>query len=451
MNAHAPAVEERALVGCILTSGDNFLEFQHRLDAEAFTDPHARQAFAACLAVAKTKPVVGRALVLTELVRTSLNIPEEGWDAWLSAAGEMGRGRKQMASLFGHVADRQAARNLAAAALEAQVEVAQYQHGEPGEFERVREACAGHFMRAADPDAATEPTFSGDFATELQAMLDPAMAEEVQRANIRTGFTDLDSMIEGLQKKRLGILAARPGVGKTLVGLQFALNASTQGHSAIFFSCEMSAQEMTLRCMSNISRVSYSRLSRCELTDDDRDRLLSCARDNHAASKLTIVEKPRATLSYIRSRIHRYEHEFGAMPDMIVVDYIGVMTYEGKEDQHRLKIAAIVQGLKAMAMQLEIAVVALAQINRAGAADPEPQIHHIAESTSIEMEADVVMLLSDVLNGDGQRTGLLKLNVAKCRYASSGSTQLSVSYPYFQARQAAAENTLPGGHRMESL
>src|SRR5579859_3090780 len=213
---------------------------------------------------------------------------------------------------------------------------------------------------------------------------------------VSTGFRDLDAPLGGLQRSDLVILAARPGVGKTALALNIAANAAYAGARHVaFFSLEMGKEQLGLRLLSMRSRVDQMRLRMGWVEDAEWEKLTS-AMDTLSDGPIWIDDTGGLALASLTSRARRLHAEVGI--DLVIVDYLQLIrvTQDGKRYQNReQEIAEISRGLKALAKELDVPVLALAQLSRAveSRASKVPQLSDLRESGAIENDADVVLFI----------------------------------------------------------
>ena len=218
----------------------------------------------------------------------------------------------------------------------------------------------------------------------------------VKVSGISTGNPELDKAIAGFIKGNLIILAARPGMGKSVKALNYAKECALQGLGALVFSLEMSAESLVDRYLVEQARIPFHHYQRNELTESQLITLES------AASKLKklpihIYDKAAIKTSYIRSKIKAYRKKRGSAPlGLIVIDYLQLMTSTGTyKGQRHLEISEISAELKVIAKEFNIPVIALSQLSREveQSKDKRPELRHLKESSSIEQDADLVMFI----------------------------------------------------------
>ena len=211
---------------------------------------------------------------------------------------------------------------------------------------------------------------------------------------VATGFPDLDEMTGGFQKGDLVIIAARPSMGKTAIVTGVALHAAiTHNVPVALFSLEMSKEQLVQRMLCSEALVDLSRLLRGRLTDDDYVRLAQAAGHLNTAP-IWIDDSGSLSVLEMRAKARRLKAD---QPDLglIIVDYIQLMQASGRAENRQQEVSEISRGLKALAKELSVPIIALSQLSRAPEqrADHRPQLSDLRESGSLEQDADLVMFL----------------------------------------------------------
>ena len=216
---------------------------------------------------------------------------------------------------------------------------------------------------------------------------------------VPSGLTDLDDRLGGLHKQDLIIIAGRPSMGKTALATNIAFNASLNikknnlKTSVAFFSLEMSSEQLSTRILAEQSRIKSNDIRRGKINQEDFERFIEASK-NLETLPLHIDDTPAITISALSNRARRLKRKEGL--DLIVIDYIQLMKSSGFRNESRvLEIAEITQGLKALAKELDVPVLALSQLSRQveQREDKKPQLSDLRESGSIEQDADVVMFV----------------------------------------------------------
>ena len=241
---------------------------------------------------------------------------------------------------------------------------------------------------------------------------------------IKTGFEDLDNVLSGMQPSNLIILAARPGTGKTAIVINMAQNiAVTQKIPVAIFSLEMSEEELVDRLLVGQSDVDAWRLKTGKLNETDFTKL-SQAMGELADAPIFIDDTPGITISEMRTKARRLQLEQGIK--LLIVDYLQLADPGRRYDSRVQEVSIISQGLKNLARELKIPVLAVSQLSRAveHRGERKPQLADLRESGAIEQDADVVMFL---YRPDAEVTGNIiptKLSIAKHRNGPMGEVDL---------------------------
>ena len=248
----------------------------------------------------------------------------------------------------------------------------------------------------------------GSFASSL-VKFDEAMKMTIEMASnaykndegivgVPTGLTDLDDRLGGLHKSDLLIIAGRPSMGKTALATNIAFNAAKKiqddgrKSTIAFFSLEMSSEQLSTRILAEQSRIKSNDIRRGRISEDQFDKFIETSK-NISELPLYIDETPAISIASLSNRARRIKRLYGL--DMVVVDYIQLMKAANFRDGRVQEISEITQGLKALAKELSVPVLALSQLSRAVESRDikKPQLSDLRESGSIEQDADVVMFV----------------------------------------------------------
>jgi replicative DNA helicase len=249
---------------------------------------------------------------------------------------------------------------------------------------------------------------------------------------LETHYADLDEKTSGLQKADLIIIAARPSMGKTSFAMNIAENVATEdGKVVAVFSLEMSKEALLQRMLCSVARVDAHKFRTGSLWQDDM-RKIAQALEKLGQAPIFIDDTPGITLSEMRAKARRLLQSKGAL-DLIVVDYLQLMSGGGKRYENRTQeVSAISRGLKALAKELNVPVVALSQLSRApesrGTGDHRPQLADLRESGSIEQDADVVAFIfreEMYKPDDPELDGVAELIIRKQRNGPTGTVKLA--------------------------
>ncbi len=240
-----------------------------------------------------------------------------------------------------------------------------------------------------------------------------------------TGITDLDRMLNGLQKSDLILIAARPSMGKTSFALNIATHAAVHGGVPVaIFSLEMSSVQLVSRIISSEMLIDSNHLRTGELTDDDWEKI-AASLTNLGQAPIYINDSSNVTISDIRAKCRRLklEHNLG----LVVIDYLQLMQGTRSENRQQ-EISDISRSLKILAKELDVPIVALSQLSRAPEQRSEhrPMLSDLRESGAIEQDADIVMFLyrDDVYNPDTEKKNVAECIIAKHRSGSTGTVEM---------------------------
>jgi replicative DNA helicase len=272
--------------------------------------------------------------------------------------------------------------------------------------------------------------------------LEAIYGRDIDVIGVPTGYTDVDTLLLGLQPSNLVIVAARPSQGKTAWALGAAANVAVQSHKPVlFFSMEMGQLELTKRLLAAEGRVPVRKLQLGNLTEAEWDRIA------HATGRLGeapffIDDNPHCTIMEMRAKARRTKARHNEL-GLIVVDYLQLMTTPGQSESRQVEVSELSRGLKLLARELECPVVALSQLNRQleYRQDKRPMLADLRESGSIEQDSDVVLFIyrDEVYNPESEDRGKAEIIVAKHRNGPTGKAELAFHPDRAQFVNMAAE------------
>ncbi len=241
---------------------------------------------------------------------------------------------------------------------------------------------------------------------------------------LATGFHDLDSKLSGLQKSDLIIVAGRPSMGKTSFAINMAQYAMLRGAAVAVFSLEMSREQLMTRMMCSDAKVDLQALRTGALSQSDWDSL-SEAMARLQSTSCYIDDTGGVTVSEMRTKLRRLKLELGRL-DLVVIDYLQLMSYTGKSENRVQIVAEITRSLKMLARELDVPVVLLSQLSRAPEqrTDHRPMMSDLRESGSIEQDADVIVMLYRPAVYDPTAGNEAVAIVAKHRNGPTGDVEL---------------------------
>ena len=269
----------------------------------------------------------------------------------------------------------------------------------------------------------TERRTTEDFVV-LETLLQPTMDEIDAIASqggisrgVPTGFTELDEVTNGLHPGQMIVIAARPGMGKSTLGLDFLRSCSIKNRMAsVVFSLEMSKSEIVMRLLSAEAKIKLADMRSGRMSDDDWTRLARRMSEISEAP-LYIDDSPNLTMMEIRAKARRLKQKSDLK--LVVIDYLQLMTSGKKVESRQQEVSEFSRQLKLLAKELEVPVVAMSQLNRGPEqrTDKKPMLSDLRESGAIEQDADMVILLHrpDAFERDDPRGGEADLILAKHR------------------------------------
>jgi len=270
-----------------------------------------------------------------------------------------------------------------------------------------------------------------DIVKESFGSVDALLQRGQRITGLATHYTDLDEMTSGFQRADLIIIAARPSMGKTAFAMNIAENASIEDQKVVgMFSLEMSREALLLRLLCSRARVDSHKMRTGSLWRDDMTKVVH-AMEQLAHAPIFIDDTPGIALSEMRAKARRLQQSQGKL-DLLIVDYLQLMSGGGRRYENRTQeVSAISRGLKALAKELSVPVIALSQLSRAPESrggDHRPQLSDLRESGSIEQDADVVAFIfrEEVYKQDDpDLQGKAELIIAKQRNGPTGRVNLA--------------------------
>ena len=289
----------------------------------------------------------------------------------------------------------------------------------------------------------------GNIVQESFGSIDQLYEQGREITGLETHYTEFDRMTSGLQKADLMIIAARPSMGKTAWAINIAQNAAVRdGKVVAVFSLEMSKESLLRRLLASEALVNSRKIQTGFLPKEDKQKLIN-ALDRLMGSKMFIDDTPGITLTEMRAKVRRLKQQEGAL-DLILIDYLQLMTMAsqgpgGRRPENRnQEVSAISRGLKALAKEMGVPVVALSQLSRGSEqrqGDKKPLLSDLRESGSIEQDADVVCFIHREEYYDRENEeikGQAEIIIAKQRNGPTGSIKLAYLADYTRFENLAA-------------
>ena len=409
---HDLDAEKATLAGCLLDV-DTLETVVSIVEPEQFYHPSHGVIFESILAVKARNQPVDLITVAQELKqRERLNTI--GGAQYLGQLTDLLPSVAHVGSYAKTVRDLAGVRNTMAAAEE--ILKRGYEVTNPSEFQGT---AAARILETTDVKTEHEPVRLCELLNAAYEQIEKTAQSETRLTGLPTGIKDFDLLTAGLHPGQLIVEAARPGVGKTSLALQQALHVAVEtNRPVLFFSLEMPARELTNRLLCSQARVDHNRLRSNMLTADDMVALTKASADVYAAP-LYVDDFADASLLYIRAKARAMlKHNLA----LVVIDYLQLMKppRSGMESRER-EVAETSRGLKVLAKEMNIPVIALSQLNRSPETRPgknhRPQLADLRESGSVEQDADVVLFIyrDEMYNKDSDDRGIAELIIAKQR------------------------------------
>jgi len=260
--------------------------------------------------------------------------------------------------------------------------------------------------------------------------LEKRYADKRDITGVTTGFTDLDKSTAGLQRGDLIVIAGRPSMGKTAFVMNLAQNAAIRGEEpnvVAVFSLEMSAQQISMRLLAAESRVDMSKMRTGTFVTDDWRKLAS-GTAKLSEAPIFVDDTPAISVNEVRAKCRRLKRDNGRL-DMVLIDYLQLMTGNANAERKDLEISEMTRSLKGLAKELDVPILILSQLNRSleSRSDKRPMMSDLRESGAIEQDADVIMFIyrDEVYNKSPETEGKAEIIIAKQRNGPTGTVNLT--------------------------
>lgn len=428
-NINPPYSEEveQAVLGSLLSSPEAYADVEDSLSADLFFNPTHRLIFLAIKETVNTGYPVDSLHVNEALKRQGVD--NFGGLVYLQdLVFHSGHRVGQIDSLIRNLQELLNLRRLHLACVSTIGEITAPQGLSPDE---VASRAEQRVLDATESASSSKESFQAPEETSEQVLT--ALVETMQNgagyvSGIRTGFPNLDALTAGLHRGDLVIVAGRPSMGKTTLAVNIAENVGfNEGLPVLVFSLEMSAVQLSQRILSARAGINSNQLRRGSLSDQETRRLIEASNEYHK-SQIYIDSTTSLRVHELGARARRMKRQLGGL-GLIVVDYIQLMEASKSRDNRTLELGEISRGLKTLAKELDVPVIALSQLSRSveSRQDKRPMMSDLRESGAIEQDADVILFVYRDVVYDPQTPikNLAELIVAKQRNGAIGSVRLS--------------------------
>jgi replicative DNA helicase len=388
---------EQALIGSVLVNNDIIDEISNIVNASKFFDPIHRRIYEA-IENLNNKGMIANPITLKNYFDSDAGLNEVGGVDYLVKLTRFSSSNRQAMDYSKLIHEMYVKRELITISENISEESQDEDLDKTGE-NIIEEAEQSLFQLAERGNFSQSYIKFNKALDQTIEMATLAMKNDQGIVGVPTGLTELDEKLGGLHKSDLVIIAGRPSMGKTALATNIAYYAAKKIHennektSVAFFSLEMSSEQLSTRILSEQARIQSNDIRRGKATEEQLNRYIETSRNIYDLP-LYIDETPAITISALSNRARRLKRLFGL--NLIVVDYIQLMRTSSKRYDGRVQeISEITQGLKALAKELSVPVLALSQLSRAVEQrdDKIPQLSDLRESGSIEQDADVVMFV----------------------------------------------------------
>jgi len=414
---------EKSLLGAVLIDEETLADISEHVTPKDFYEKRHAIIYGAMLRLyEKHKPV--DLLTLTEELSRKKEIEIVGGSSYLTELTNYVPTSAHAEAYAELVAQKAVRRRL----IKASSEISELGYNEDTTTQELLEKAEAELFSVSDQSLKQDLVSIESILTDSFDRMEELHKNKGAIRGVRTGYRDLDNMTAGLQRSDLIILAARPAMGKTTLVTNLAYNVATIAKQPVlFFSLEMSKEQLVDRMLADASGVDAWNIRTGNLSDDDFGKL-SEAMGEMAEAPIFIDDTPGMTVLEIRTKARRAMHEQPL--GLIVIDYLQLMqSSSNRNDGNRVQeVSEISRGLKLIARELNVPVVALSQLSRSvESRSPQiPQLSDLRESGSIEQDADIVMFIyrEAYYNPETERENLTDLIIAKHRNGPTGKIEL---------------------------
>ena len=413
---------ERSVLGAIMLNRDVLLEVLEEVTADDFYNESHREIFKAIWELYKDNTAVDMLTVCEELKkRKALDmVGGRAYIATLTAEVPSTANAIEYAKI---VSEKATLRQL----INTSEDITDKGYEAKMDASEILDYAEGGIFKIGQRRQKTDYAKIQDVLLSNIKIIDEAAKNKDKIVGILTGFKDLDEKTSGFQRSDLVILAARPAMGKTAFALNIAQQSAVKyGSSVIIFSLEMSKEQLGQRLLAMQARVEMQKLKQGDLDRKDWDRI-TMALDELNSTKIVIDDTPGISIMEMRNKCRRLKAEQGL--DLIVIDYLQLMSLQGKTDNRQQEISTISRNLKLLAREMDCACIVLSQLSRAPEQrqDHRPILSDLRESGSIEQDADIVIFLyrDDYYNENTDKPGVCEVNIAKHRSGPTDKIDLT--------------------------
>ena len=413
---------ERCVLGAVLIHNDAFNQAAELIDADDFFRDAHRRVFDKMVDLNERGEVIDLVTLKDELERSG-DLDRVGGPAYIAGLVD-GVPRSTHVEYYAHIVKETSTRRKIISAAN---EITQTAYAGEGGADVVLDRAEQAIFRIADDSIHTGFVALRDLVEASHTNLDKLQAGEGALTGVPSGFADLDKLTRGFQPSDLVLVAARPSMGKTALVLNIAqhLGVSTEMTVGVF-SLEMSKEQLFMRMLTTEAGVDSHKFRGGFLGQRDYDALAS-ALTRLEGAKVFIDDSPSIGVLEMRAKARRLKAEHGL--DLLVIDYLQLMTGRGRFDNRTQELASISRSLKGLAKELDVPVLALSQLSRApeSRADRRPQLSDLRESGALEQDADLVLFIfrEEQYDPSPENENLAEIIIGKQRNGPTGVVRLA--------------------------
>ena len=418
---------EKSVLGAAMLSRDALFDIIANVSAEDFYSSIHKEIFEVIVELNRKNAPVDTLTVAEELKRRA-SLEMVGGRAYLATLSMAVPTTSNAAEYAQIVAEKSTLRKL----IKAADDIIEKSYQEKTEVADIIDFAEKNILEISQQKQSKDFTPLGDVLLENLKMIDAAEKLGDGITGIASGFKDLDRDTSGFQRSDLIVLAARPAMGKTAFALNVAKQAATKaGANVLIFSMEMSKEQLGQRLLSIESQIELQRLKTGNPKLDPQTdwSQIYQAMDRLSPANIFIDDTPGISIMEIKNKCRRLKAEKGL--DLILVDYLQLMSYDGKSENRQQEITALSRAFKLLARELDCPVILLSQLSRGpeqrGGEQKRPILSDLRESGAIEQDADIVLFLyrDDYYNPDTEEKNICEVIIAKHRSGPTGTIKLT--------------------------
>jgi replicative DNA helicase len=413
---------EKSLLGAVLIDEETLADISEHVSTKDFYDKRHATIYGGMIRLyERHRPV--DLLTLTEELKKKDELDIIGGSSYLTELTNYVPTAAHAEAYAEMVALKAVRRRL----IKASSEISELGYDEDTDVQELLQKAEQELFSVSDQSLKQDLTSIEDILTDSFDRMEELHRNKGALRGVRTGWRDLDNMTAGLQRSDLIILAARPAMGKTTLVTNLAYNVATVAkQSVLFFSLEMSKEQLVDRMLADASGVDAWNIRTGNLSDEDFSKI-SEAMGEMSEAPIYLDDTPGLTVMEMRTKARRAAHD--APLGLIIIDYLQLMSGSGKDNGNRVQeVSEISRGLKLIARELNVPVIALSQLSRSveNRSPQIPQLADLRESGSIEQDADIVMFIyrEAYYNPETERENITDLIIAKHRNGPVGKVEL---------------------------